>query len=135
MQVQHLVFRAAQQGACAGVEDGVRGRSRRRGALLGDLVLQVLDEQLVGAFVQHCKAVARDENRRTPHAPLWILATRKKQQHSDMKSGDMQPSLMDICLGHQAALDLPSFFDIVKHEDLAVASVSQHTACRGTGTF
>ena len=75
--MQHLVFRAAEQGAGPGIEDGVRRRSGGRCALLSDLVLQVLDEQLVGALVQHCKAVARDEHCRAAHTPLWILSNRQ----------------------------------------------------------
>lgn len=59
--IAYLVLRAAQQGASASVEDGVCG-STRGGSLLGDLIVQVLDHNLVAALVQDSKAVARNED-------------------------------------------------------------------------
>ena len=57
----YLVLRAAQQGAGAGIEDGICGGARG-GSLLGDLIVQVLDHNLVAALVQHGKAVAGYED-------------------------------------------------------------------------
>ena len=69
-----LVLGAAEQGAGACVEDGIAARDGG-GDLLGDLVAQVLDQDLVAGLVQHGKAVARDEDRRVARAPLGILQT------------------------------------------------------------
>lgn len=57
----YLVLRAAQQGASASVEDGICSGTRGR-SLLGDLIAQVLDHNLVASLVQHSKAVAGNEN-------------------------------------------------------------------------
>lgn len=43
MNRAYLVIRAAEQVACAGIEDGVCGGARG-GAPLGDLIGQVLDQ-------------------------------------------------------------------------------------------
>ena len=63
----HLVLGAAQQSACAGVEDGVRLRVGGR-ALLRHLVAQILDQDGVRGFIQHGKSVARHENRAAPRS-------------------------------------------------------------------
>ena len=68
-----LVLRAAEQSTGASIEDGVGGGSGGARALLGDLVLQVLDEQHVAALVQHRKPVARYEHSRAAHIPLALL--------------------------------------------------------------
>ena len=57
----NLVLRATQQGASASVEDGVSGGTWRR-SLLGDLIVQVLDHNLVASLVQHSKTVAGNED-------------------------------------------------------------------------
>ena len=57
----HLVLGATDEGASASVENGIGGRGCTRG-LLGDLVAQVLDQDLIRALVQHCEAIPRDEH-------------------------------------------------------------------------
>mmetsp|Transcript_31726 Transcript_31726/g.82116 ORF Transcript_31726/g.82116 Transcript_31726/m.82116 type:complete len:250 (+) Transcript_31726:2369-3118(+) len=66
-----LVLAAAQQQAGARIEERVRG-GVGRGALLGDLVAEVLDLDLAIALVQHRKAVARDKHRRAAHTALGV---------------------------------------------------------------
>ena len=57
----YLVFRPAQQHAGASIEYGVGGGAGG-GSLFGNLVAQVLDDDLVAALVQHGKAVACNED-------------------------------------------------------------------------
>lgn len=73
-QSAYLVLCAAEQSASAGVEEGVRAWDRR-GCFLGDLVAQVLDQDLIGALVQHRKSIARNKDRRGPAAPFGLLTS------------------------------------------------------------
>ncbi len=68
----HLFFRSTEQQPGAGVEDGVRG-GQRRCDLLGDLVPEVFDDDLVGALVQDGKPVAGDEDGRVAEASFGVL--------------------------------------------------------------
>ena len=68
----HLVLCATEQRASAGIEERIRAWDRR-GRLLGDLVAQVLDQDLISALVQHREAIARDEHRRGPATTLGLL--------------------------------------------------------------
>ena len=68
----HLVVGPADEGASASVEDGVGGGAGT-GHLLGDLVAQVLDQNLVAALVEHREPVAGDENGRAARPALRLL--------------------------------------------------------------
>lgn len=68
----HLVLAAAEQKACASIEEGVCGAVRCR-TLLGDLVAQVLNLDRGIALVQHSKAIAGNEHSRGANATLGLL--------------------------------------------------------------
>lgn len=61
MHAAYLVFRAAEQCAGASVEDSICGGARGW-SLLGNLVVEVLDHNLVASLVQYSKAVPRYED-------------------------------------------------------------------------
>ena len=84
----YLVLRPAEEGACPRIEERVGPRHRGR-RLLRDLVAQVLDQDLVGALVQHREPVASDEHGRGAAAPLGVLQDK--------------PQLNSAFLSHQRA--------------------------------